>query len=1008
MRISKLLSSIITLLIVIVVSYLVINIIHFSWMIAEPEGFWGFFYFLGITGVVLIACAVAIGVIFFLLAGMFFLFSDFPRNLTLKNILKPLGYLLVILFILFINMLTESGISMYVNKKIADRYSYINKSDELFNEGRNKDALEYSKKAYEKYGNVTSSTQFFILSWLFQKTDYDKRKTLTNQYASTINYAYCLDRNRIDLDLAEKLYIEALKLSDTSLLKEEQDYKIFPLLSLADLNLNKGSYAQAETYFNQLLQYSNKTTNDDIEYVCMSQETFAAYYLQVGDINKAKTLREKNVTLWEEKDQSLKSIQYLIFLLSATSSEIISQNFDEAGKYLIKAKPLAEKRNKKAVYPVFLLMKGIYCNYVSLNGKGDEDLIEKGWFNKIASIFNKDMTSSEKFKAEAESCFLEVLNIEKSANGDKSIGYAQGLHRLASFYIEQGDKVKGNQLLKEAKQLCENYKTSNIHLYNSVLLASAISEYSLKGYDSIKNNLEELEQYYFNKLIANYAFLTEIEREKYKNLVDNNLAAINSIYIATNTPETRSKMYNNILSTKEIALYANENTRNFLRTLNDSLKTEYYDNIKQRDSIELIKNKGALINEDVGNNVLLKEKAIQTKISSMPGFKQFDPRSIKWNNISAALKDNEISIEFVHSNIDLSEHYYALVIKKDFTAPELIPLFEEKVLKNLLNQPGNSEDRINAIYGRLKDSLYSLIWKPLEGNLNNIQKAYISVSGILYGVSFPAMLNDKNLDIILVGSTRQIAMKTEDKIQKYSSAVLMGGVNYGNSLNSNNKVGSNRSNYTNLPFTNKEVQDINIILSTTRPEIKVNLVKGDSASESSFRNLEKRKPDLIHLATHGYYYPGNNFSSSNFLTEKYSGTNLSPMLRSGIVLAGANNSPGSDTENDGFLSAQEISRLDFANLDLAVLSACETGLGETIGSEGVFGLQRAFKLAGTKSLIMSLWKVPDEQTSELMALFYSNYMTGRTKSKALKDAQLAMKKKYKAPFIWGGFIILER
>jgi CHAT domain-containing protein len=236
----------------------------------------------------------------------------------------------------------------------------------------------------------------------------------------------------------------------------------------------------------------------------------------------------------------------------------------------------------------------------------------------------------------------------------------------------------------------------------------------------------------------------------------------------------------------------------------------------------------------------------------------------------------------------------------------------------------------------------------------------------------------------------------------------MGGVNYGNSLNSNNKVGSNRSNYTNLPFTNKEVQDINIILSTTRPEIKVNLVKGDSASESSFRNLEKRKPDLIHLATHGYYYPGNNFSSSNFLTEKYSGTNLSPMLRSGIVLAGANNSPGSDTENDGFLSAQEISRLDFANLDLAVLSACETGLGETIGSEGVFGLQRAFKLAGTKSLIMSLWKVPDEQTSELMALFYSNYMTGRTKSKALKDAQLAMKKKYKAPFIWGGFIILER
>ena len=77
-------------------------------------------------------------------------------------------------------------------------------------------------------------------------------------------------------------------------------------------------------------------------------------------------------------------------------------------------------------------------------------------------------------------------------------------------------------------------------------------------------------------------------------------------------------------------------------------------------------------------------------------------------------------------------------------------------------------------------------------------------------------------------------------------------------------------------------------------------------------------------------------------------------------------------------------------------------------SEGVFGLQRAFKLAGAKSLIMSLWKVPDEQTSELMTLFYSNYMTGMSKSNALKDAQLNMRKKYKDPFKWGGFILLEK
>lgn len=108
------------------------------------------------------------------------------------------------------------------------------------------------------------------------------------------------------------------------------------------------------------------------------------------------------------------------------------------------------------------------------------------------------------------------------------------------------------------------------------------------------------------------------------------------------------------------------------------------------------------------------------------------------------------------------------------------------------------------------------------------------------------------------------------------------------------------------------------------------------------------------------------------------------------------------------LTAQEISRLNFANLDLVVLSACETGSGEISGSEGIFGLQRAFKLAGAKSLIMTLWPIPDRETSELMGYFYSNYSSGMTKSAALKAAQDKMKLKFKNPFYWGGFICLER
>lgn len=1005
MKKSKIFSSATTSLVVIFIVYLLINIIHFSWIIAEPEGFWGFFFFLSVFGVIITAVIVIIGIMFFLFTGTLFLFSNFPKNITLKNILKPIGILLVILAIIFINTLTGSGISMYVYKKIADRYSYINQSEKLFKEGEFIKALDNSKMAYDKYGNISKSNSFFIFSWFFQHTEYGIRNALIKQYSTTINYAYCLDQNRTNLGLAEKLYIAALTLSDSPLLKEEQDYKIFPLLSLADLNLSQGRYQQAETYFNNLLQYSNKSTKEDIEYVSMVQESFASYYLQVGDFNKAKNLREKNVKLFEEKNQNLKSLQYLLTLLGAASTEIISQNFDQAGEYLIKAKPLAEKRNEKAVYQFFQQLKAVYCSHISINGNGNEKIIDNSWIDKIVSIFKKRKTSSEKFKAEAEATFLEILNFEKKTNGDKSIEYAQGLKQLATFYIEQGDNLKANQLLNNAKNISEKYKKSDLQLYYSVLLELTISDYSLKGYDAVKQYISEIEQFNFNKLINKYAFLTERERETYKNLIDNNIEPINSIYIATNSSDTREKLYNNIIATKEIALYANENTRKCLATISDSLKNEYYAILKQRDTIEIDKNRSN--NENDINNIRIKERAIQTKISSMPGFKQFDPRSITWKNISESLKENEIAIEFVHRKIIKSEQYYALIIKKDITSPELIPLFEEKYLIKLLNQPGNSQDRISTTYDKYKDSLYSLVWKPLEKKLTNIKKAYISVSGILYSVSFPAMLDDKSIDLIFLGSTRQVAMKTDDKEQKYTSAVLVGGINYGKNLNIK-KGGINRNDYTYLPFTIKEVKDINKIIITNRPQIKTNLVMDNSASEANFREFEKTKPNLLHLATHGYFYPGNKIISSDFLSEKFSIPNLSPMLRSGIILAGANESQDKDTENDGFLSAQEIARLNFAELDLVVLSACETGLGDAIGSEGVFGLQRAFKIAGAKSLIMSLWKVPDEQTSELMSCFYSNYMKGMTKSQSLKQAQLAMKKIYKSPFFWGGFILLER
>jgi hypothetical protein len=139
-------------------------------------------------------------------------------------------------------------------------------------------------------------------------------------------------------------------------------------------------------------------------------------------------------------------------------------------------------------------------------------------------------------------------------------------------------------------------------------------------------------------------------------------------------------------------------------------------------------------------------------------------------------------------------------------------------------------------------------------------------------------------------------------------------------------------------------------------------------------------------------------------------TSDDPMMRSGLALAGANKYWKKTAENlttdDGILTASEISNLDLSACQLVVLSACETGLGAINGSEGVFGLQRAFKMAGVKSIIMSLWKVPDTQTAELFDIFYSECFAGKTIHEAFHSAQAKMKTKY-SPYYWAGFVLLE-
>ena len=211
-------------------------------------------------------------------------------------------------------------------------------------------------------------------------------------------------------------------------------------------------------------------------------------------------------------------------------------------------------------------------------------------------------------------------------------------------------------------------------------------------------------------------------------------------------------------------------------------------------------------------------------------------------------------------------------------------------------------------------------------------------------------------------------------------------------------------------------------ISFTKTDITTALLQGVRGTEENLKH-ELSRHTVAHLATHGFFQPAGpprlwqeavNIDGKPELKLCEPGRRLfgkHPGLLSGLVCAGANSAP-EDGRDDGYLTAEEVAWLDLSNVELIVLSGCETGLGRARSGEGLLGLRRAFRTAGAKTVISSLWSVGDKSTADLMRAFYRNLWTrGMGKLEALRSAQLSMLKKNRIehraalPSSWGGFIL---
>ncbi|MBQ3690491.1 MAG: CHAT domain-containing protein [Bacteroidales bacterium] len=202
-------------------------------------------------------------------------------------------------------------------------------------------------------------------------------------------------------------------------------------------------------------------------------------------------------------------------------------------------------------------------------------------------------------------------------------------------------------------------------------------------------------------------------------------------------------------------------------------------------------------------------------------------------------------------------------------------------------------------------------------------------------------------------------------------------------------------------YLNAAYEECDYVLKKAKDK-NVTFFYGDSAVEESFKYCVLKRPEIIHIATHGFY--DEYFSGEDELN--------APLFSSSLVFAGVNNYMKNkdipQNIDDGFLSAMEISEYDLSNTKLAVLSACETGLG-FVNSDGIFGLQRGFKLSGAQSVLMSLWSISDEATSIFMRKFYASLLSGETPHQSLRIATDYLKEgnRFSHPYYWAGFVLVE-
>ncbi|MEJ1241344.1 CHAT domain-containing tetratricopeptide repeat protein [Chryseolinea sp. T2] len=780
-----------------------------------------------------------------------------------------------------------------------------------------------------------------------------------------------------------------------------------------------GRYTQAEAFTSSALSLREQTFGKQDIGVAASLNNYGVLRYNLAQFNEAEQDLNSALAILVSKGMQTQ-MSYAILLNNKAMLFQAIGRYEESERILKQAIAVAEKLQSTKSRNHLKFLSNLALLYTVMKKYPEAEAICLGMENRLgktnpdyASMLNNLASLYMLMQKEerVESLLKQSGDIYKSNFGENNPAYAKAISDLGNYYVYKNRLTDAAPLVEKALQIREVTLGTNHPHYVQSREDMAILLWKRHAWDDAVVHYKAAMQKSLDFIGSYFPPMSEAEKTKYWDVLSPRFQRFYSFAIdaAKVQPGIVEDIFDYQIATKALLLSStNKVKESILNSGDKSLVHDYKVWLDQKETLarlygytqeDLKLQRINLDSMEQATNSM--EKSLSARSADFSS--GYSTKRITSKDIKAILAPTEAVVDIVRVQMfgnatTPGVKYLAVILTKEASLPRLTVIengdqLETRYLKYYRN----------AVRQRIADDYsHAQYWAPIESQIAGKKVIYISPDGIYNQVNLNTLKKSdagfviNRFDLVILGNSKDlIALKNRPARTSKKNALLIGFPDYG------------QGDLAPLPATKVEVETIGKVLKTSGYQVTSYMQK--DATEAKLKSV--KAPSLMHIATHGYFLQDVDRRESAFGVNVESASE-NPLLRSGLMLANAaatvsgHRMPNLESNDNGVLTAYEAMNLNLEGTELVVMSACETGLGDIRSGEGVYGLQRAFQVAGADAMIMSMWKVDDAATQMLMTSFYSNWIKLGNKQKAFREAQLQLMTKFKDPYYWGSFVMM--